>query len=99
MPVNQPTPATGFLARLRERLKLPTLFTGGRVDEVHLEELETQLISADVGVDASARIIADLRREAPHIGDGAALRAALKASLVAILRPVAKPRQSPPVTH
>jgi fused signal recognition particle receptor len=93
--VNQPTSAPGFLARLRDRLKLPTLFASGKVDEALLEELETQLLSADVGVEASALIIADLHRQAERIADGAALRAALKASLVAILEPVAKPLALP----
>ena len=93
--MNQPTSAPGFLARLRDRLKLPTLFASGKVDEALLEELETQLLSADVGVEASALIIADLHRQAERIADGAALRAALKASLVAILEPVAKPLALP----
>ena len=93
--MNQPTPTPGFLARLRSRLKLPTLFASGKVDEALLEELEAQLLSADVGVEASARIISDLRRQAERIADGAALRAALKASLVAILEPVAKPLALP----
>ena len=89
--MNQPTSIPGFLARLRGRLKLPTLFAGGKVDERLLEELETQLLSADVGVEASAHIIADLRRQTENIHDGDALRAALKASLVTILKPVAQP--------
>lgn len=89
--MNQPTSTPGFLARLRGRLKLPALFAGGKVDEALLEELESQLLSADVGVEASARIITDLRRQAESIHHGDALRAALKASLVAILEPVAQP--------
>jgi fused signal recognition particle receptor len=89
--VNQPTSTPGFLARLRGRLKLPALFAGGKVDEVLLEELEAQLLSADVGVEAAGRIIAELRRQAEDIRDGAALRAALKTSLVAMLEPVARP--------
>jgi fused signal recognition particle receptor len=88
--VNQPTSTPGFLARLRGRLKLPALFVGGKVDEALLEELEAQMLLADVGVEASQHIIADLRRQAEHIHDGDTLRAALKASLVAILEPVAK---------
>ena len=66
------------------------LFAGGKVDEALLEELEAQLLSADVGVEASQRIIADLRRLAEGIHDADALRAALKASLMAILQPVAQ---------
>ncbi len=82
--------APGFFARLRGRLKLPALL-GGRVDEALLEELEAQLLMGDVGVEASRRILADLRREAAHIGDAAALRAALQRSLTTILAPVAQP--------
>ena len=93
--MNQPTSTPGFLARLRERLKLPALFASGQVDEALLEELETQLLSADVGVEAAQRIIEDLRRQTEDIHDADALRAALKASLVAILEPVAKPLALP----
>jgi fused signal recognition particle receptor len=89
--VNQPTPTTGFLARLRGRLKLPALFAAGRVDEALLEELEAQLLMADLGVEATTRIIDELRKQAEHIKDGDALRAALTASLTAILKPVAQP--------
>lgn len=89
--MNQPTPTAGFLARLRGRLKLPTLFAAGRVDEALLEELEAQLLTADVGVEATTRIIGELRKQAEHIKDSEALRAALTASLAAILAPVAQP--------
>lgn len=88
-PVNQPAP--GFFAKLRSRLKLPVLFAGRQLDESLLEELEAQLLTADVGVEASARIVSDLRRQAEQIGDGEQLRVALKASITALLQPVAKP--------
>lgn len=88
-PVNQPAP--GFFAKLRGRLKLPALFAGRKLDEALLEELETQLLAADVGVEASGRIVADLRRQTAEITDAGQLRAALKASLLALLQPVAKP--------
>src|SRR5579862_2628044 len=88
-PVNQPAP--GFFAKLRGRLKLPALFAGRKLDEALLEELEAQLLMADVGVEASGRIVADLRRQAEQIGDGEQLRVALKASITALLQPVAKP--------
>lgn len=89
--MNQPQPAPGFFAKLRGRLKLPALFAAGRMDEALLEELETQLIAGDVGVEASARIIQELRRQAPQIADAEALRQALQASLASILAPVARP--------
>src|SRR5438874_11481131 len=60
----------GFVARLRARLNrgaswlsydLTDLFTGRDIDAAILEELETRLISADVGVEATERILTALR--------------------------------------
>lgn len=45
----------------KSRINIVGLFSGGVVDEDFLEELEFQLISADVGVDASAKILEKLR--------------------------------------
>lgn len=87
--MNQPT--FGFLAKLRGRLKLPALLTGKKVDEVVLQELEAQLLAADVGVDATQRIVADLRCQADTIADSDGLRAALRRSLATLLQPVAQP--------
>ncbi|HEV2109818.1 MAG TPA: signal recognition particle-docking protein FtsY [Gammaproteobacteria bacterium] len=89
--MNQPHPAPGFFAKLRGRLKLPALFAAGQMDEALLEELEAQLIAGDVGMEASGRIIQELRRQASQIADATALRKALQASLGAILAPVARP--------
>ena len=61
----------GFLARLRERLNrgnswltydLADLFNGRQIDAAILEELETRLITADVGVEATGRILDELRQ-------------------------------------
>jgi fused signal recognition particle receptor len=92
----------GFIKRLRERLNrgnswltydLADLFKGRQIDAAILEELETRLIMADVGVAASERILAQLRsRVARHeLTDVAALIAALRESIVAILTPCAQP--------
>jgi fused signal recognition particle receptor len=92
----------GFIKRLRERLNrgnswltydLADLFKGREIDAAILEELETRLIMADVGVAASARILAELRtRVARHeLTDVAALITALRESIVAILTPCAQP--------
>jgi fused signal recognition particle receptor len=59
--------ATGsWLARLRRglsktRVNIVGLFSGGVIDDAFLEELETALISADVGVATSAALIEALR--------------------------------------
>jgi fused signal recognition particle receptor len=64
-----------------------------KLDDDLLDELETTLITADVGVAASSQLVEDLRRrmhkrEFAHAG---ALLAALRESLVAMLLPVARP--------
>ena len=95
-------PRPGFVRRLRQRLNhgnswlsydLAELFRGRQIDAAVLEELETRLISADVGVEASARILEGLRQRVARkeLGDVAALIEALRRSIVEILAPCAKP--------
>jgi fused signal recognition particle receptor len=92
----------GFLKRLRSRLNsgnswltydLTDLFKGRQIDAAILEELETRLISADVGVAASERILNELRTRVgrQELADVRALIDALKASIVEILAPCAQP--------
>jgi fused signal recognition particle receptor len=57
---------SGWFSKLKNGLKksrvnIVGLFTGGVVDEAFLEELEFQLIAADVGVETSAKIIDRLK--------------------------------------
>lgn len=57
---------TGWFARLKSglsksRVNLIGIFTGGVVDDDFMEELEFQLISSDVGVETSAKIISQLK--------------------------------------
>jgi len=58
-----------------------------RIDEDLLEELETQLLAADVGVDATTRIVDDIsaRVKRRELSDPRALLGALKEHLRAIL--------------
>jgi fused signal recognition particle receptor len=92
----------GFIRRLRARLNrgnswltydLANLLPAGSIDDATLEELETRLISADVGLETSAAILDGLRRKVARreLGDIDALLAALKTSMLAILRPVGQP--------
>ena len=92
----------GLFRRLRRRLNrgnswlttdLAELFKGRQIDGAILEELETRLLTADVGVEATERILEDLRRRVARreLADVAALIGALRASIVEILRPVACP--------
>ena len=61
----------GFVTRLRARLNrgdswltydLAKLAPGGTIDEQVLEELEAELVMADVGVDATDRIVSGLQK-------------------------------------
>ena len=64
-----------------------------KIDEDVLEELETRLLMADVGMEATQRIINDLtqRSSRNELNDVDALMAALNDEMVKILRPVSKP--------
>ncbi|MBK1721755.1 signal recognition particle-docking protein FtsY [Thiocystis violacea] len=87
----------GVLKRLRTRLSrtrsnlgdgLGNLFLGRkRIDDELMEELETLLITADVGMDATTRIIRDLaeRVKRKSLADPQALLGALKGQLRDIL--------------
>jgi len=71
-----------------------TLFARNpKLDDALLDELETVLIGADVGVAASAALVEDLRRRMGQreFADADGLLAALRADLIALLVPVARP--------
>ncbi len=96
-----PPPAEPPRAIWRERLRgnafgrlVSAVFTSNpRLDDALLEELETALISADVGVAATTALIDDLRRrmQAREFPDARALLGALRRDLLALLAPVARP--------
>jgi len=84
------------LSKTRDALggRLSVLFGAGRaLDESFYEELETALISADVGVAASGHLLEALRARArrERIADVGALRQALQAALLELLDPIAVP--------
>ncbi len=99
------TPKQGLFQRLRSGLtKTGDALTEGmsslvlgkkKIDDDVLEELETRLLMADVGMEATQRIIADLtqRTSRNELADVDALMAALNDEMVNILQPVAKPLQ------
>jgi fused signal recognition particle receptor len=82
------------LERTRTRWKgaLDVLRASPRIDEQLFEDLETQLIAADVGTSASAELIARLRRaqKEKRIDKAENLEAELKLALVDLLRPLEK---------
>jgi fused signal recognition particle receptor len=64
-----------------------------KLDDDLLDELETALITADVGVGATTALVEGLRKrmKAREFADAKALLAALRGELIAILQPVARP--------
>ena len=99
-----PTPdePKGFFARLKARLNqggvsiardLRGLLRGRKIDAAVLEDLETRLLSADIGVEATEEILSDLnRRVARHeLDDVEALLNALRERLIGLLKPCEQP--------
>ncbi len=66
-----------------------------KLDDDLLDEIETALLTADVGVAATTQLIESLRKrmKAREFADARALLGALRADLIAMLAPVAKPLQ------
>ena len=64
-----------------------------KLDDDLLDEVETALLTADVGVAATTQLVDDLRKRmrAREFADASALLAGLRAQLVALLAPVAIP--------
>ena len=98
----KPEKPEGFIKRLRARINkgdswltydLANLAPGGTIDENVLEELESLLVMADVGVDTTERIISDLQKSLARkeLKDIEALQRGLHKSLCDILVPVEKP--------
>lgn len=83
-------------SRFRDNL-LNFLLGDKPIDEDLLEELETQLIMADVGVDATGRIMKSLGASVARseVGDSAALGKALRHELLTLLQPVESPLEIP----
>lgn len=84
------------LARTRERLgsRLSGLFGAhGKIDEALFEELETVLLTADVGVEATQALLATLRARVKRdrLTEAEQLRAALMDALTELLAPLEKP--------
>src|SRR5210317_1199196 len=99
---DKPVERQGLIKRRRARLNrgdswltydLANLAPGGKIDEDALEELESMLVMADVGIDTTTRIIEDLQQKLARkeLKDLESLRRGLHRSLVDILSPVERP--------
>ncbi len=102
-PVAAPEQKTGFFARLKQGLSktsasigegMASLFLGKKaIDDDLLEEIETRLLTADVGVEATSVIIKNLTQKVARkqLTDADALYKSLQEELAAMLKPVEQP--------
>lgn len=83
------------LSRTRQNLgkQLSGLFGSGKIDEALYEELETILLSADAGVNATEWLLDHLRKQVKRDGltDAAQLKQALQEILIELLEPLQQP--------
>lgn len=100
----QPAERPGFFARLKQGLTktsqnlgngLASLFLGKKIDDDLYEELETQLLMADVGVDTSQKLIKQLVQHADRkqLKDADALYDKLQQEMALLLDDVEQPLQ------
>jgi fused signal recognition particle receptor len=70
---------------------------GGKIDDDLYEELETVLITADVGMDATRALLADLRHHVKeqHLSEVSQLKETLAHCLLKLLKPLEQPLQAP----
>jgi fused signal recognition particle receptor len=90
-------PRASWVARLGQGLRrtgqsISTVFTGTKIDDDLYEELETALLMADAGVQATEYLLADLKRRVKdtQTTDPAAVKALLSASITQLLKPLEK---------
>ncbi|WP_400565072.1 signal recognition particle-docking protein FtsY [Pseudomonas aeruginosa] len=103
--VSEPTTRPGFFARLRQGLSktsasigegMASLFLGRKeIDDDLLDDIETRLLTADVGVEATTLIVQNLTKRVARkeLADSGALYKALQEELASLLRPVEQPLQ------
>ncbi|WP_036302278.1 signal recognition particle-docking protein FtsY [Methylotenera sp. L2L1] len=99
---NEATPSQNWATRLKQGLaktrsqlgnQLASIFGGGKIDAEIYEELETILLTSDVGINATQHLLDDIKSRVKRqsLDDTAQLKAALKESLSDLLSPLEKP--------
>ncbi len=91
-------PRASWMARLGQGLRrtgqsISTVFTGTKIDDDLYEELETALLMADAGVQATEYLLKDLKQRVKDTGttEPSAVKALLAASIAELLKPLEKP--------
>jgi fused signal recognition particle receptor len=86
------------LAKTRKQLggQLASLFGGGKIDDETYEELETILLTSDIGVVATQKLLDNLKKHVKreNLEDTSALKNALKSELMGVLSPLEVPLQT-----
>lgn len=101
-PVAEPTVKPSFSERVKLSLtktrkqfgsQLAGLFGGGKIDADVYDELETILLTSDVGVNATQNLLNDLKNRVKrqNLDDTVQLKAALKEAMSDLLTPLQKP--------
>ncbi len=108
---NIPAPEAGGASDWRSRLKQGLALTGAKlklaanvfrtapkIDAALYEQLESQLIAADIGVAATHRLVEQLRRavKAKRLEDAPALEAELRGAVAELLAPLEQPLPAHP---
>ena len=98
----QPVETGGWTARLKQGLsksrdKMAKSLAGGKIDEDLYEELETVLLTSDMGIEATEHLMDEVRHRVSLKGlsDGRELRQALKEAVYDLLAPLEKPLEIP----
>lgn len=93
----EPAPKASWMQRLRQGLSrtgsnIGSLFVGVKVDEELFEELETALLMADAGIEATESLLTKLRAKVKQqrIEEGEQVKEALKELLTEHLKPLEK---------
>ena len=99
-PADEPTDARPWSERLRSGLSLSReklagtlagVFSRRKLDDEALDALETALLSADVGVAATAHLLDDIKERYRRAGAEASARVALRDALTALVAPLESP--------
>jgi fused signal recognition particle receptor len=91
-------PRASWMARLGQGLRrtgqsISTVFTGTKIDDDLYEELETALLMADAGVQATEYLLNDLKQRIKDTAttEPSAVKALLAGSIAQLLKPLEKP--------
>ncbi|MFC2612825.1 MAG: signal recognition particle-docking protein FtsY [Eikenella corrodens] len=105
-PVPEQPASLGWAARLKQGLSksrqqmaksLAGVFGGGKIDEDLYEELETVLLTSDMGIEATEHLMEEVRQRVSLRGlkDGEELRSALKEAIYELIKPLEQPLALP----